>query len=80
MKIRCSVAKFMVPDWGEKVNSGIPRYIGWRAGVNYISNQDCEFGYSRKIASARIYRPSFRENKAKALVFNEGFFLLKLGI
>jgi hypothetical protein len=36
------VAKFIVPDWGNKVNSGIgfrtgpPGFIGWRAGTTTL--------------------------------------------
>jgi hypothetical protein len=35
-----SVAKFIVPDWGDIVNSGcrtgLPAYLAWRAGTTTI--------------------------------------------
>jgi hypothetical protein len=53
------VAEFIIPDWEDKVNSGIglsagmPGYIGWRAGTTilcrsqlYLPVRDYEFGYS----------------------------------
>jgi hypothetical protein len=49
------VAKFIVPDWEEKVDSGIglsyrpaARLLGWPAGVNYNQPpfRDYEFGCS----------------------------------
>jgi hypothetical protein len=52
------VAKFIVPDWGDKGDSGTvllyrpPGYIGWRAGTTtpsqnqlYPPFRNYEFGY-----------------------------------
>jgi hypothetical protein len=54
MKILCSVATFIVPVWGDKVNFGIvlsyqPARLAGRSQL-YPPVRDYEFGYSRKIA------------------------------
>jgi hypothetical protein len=63
------VAKFIVPDWADKVDSGInlsytgpPGYIGWQAGTTTLSRSQLQYiphsgtmNLAKQLSSLSIY-------------------------